>query len=184
MNLRYPVFAVVGPSQRGKSELIKSMLARFPDSLAVLKTISTRDPREPDDAIFYDLVSDEKFAAMKAAGVLTQGGNTEYAGAFYDNDRVTDDALLEERAGICAWVEPTVTLYRRLGYTVLMVRIVPDGVGWPPVNHKRAEADRKREVAAPPPNKLILNAYGKEGFARADDMLAAYIQNELDRRQF
>ena len=62
------LFVVCGPSGVGKTSLVRALVARCPE-LSLSVSFTTRPPRPGErDGVAYHFVSDERFAAMQAAG--------------------------------------------------------------------------------------------------------------------
>lgn len=170
----YPILGLVGPSGSGKSTLILEMGKRFPERVAILKSLTTRAKRGPEDDLFYDFVSVEEMRRREANGRLVQ--ISEYAGNLYAHDREHADALLKDYLGICALVEQGVLNLRGAGYEVKVIKIIPqksDEVR----DEARRKADEERKKTELPADLVIENSFESGGFERAAALLSEYISN-------
>ncbi|HVM90774.1 MAG TPA: ATP-binding cassette domain-containing protein [Verrucomicrobiae bacterium] len=167
-----PIVGLVGPSGSGKTTLIEAMVARFPERVGILKSLTTRARRGPEDDVNYDFVSVEEMRAREKAGRLVQV--SAYAGNLYAHDRDHCNGLLEEKIGICALVEQGVRNLRNAGYEVIVVGIVPEN--WPGERDAaRAQADKQRAASGLEPDYTITNSFEPGGLTRAEDALAERI---------
>jgi guanylate kinase len=160
----HPIIGLVGPSGSGKTTLIEAMLARFPERVAILKSLTTRPRRGPEDDPNYDFVSVEEMRRMERNGELVQV--SEYAGNLYAHSRKHLDELLENRIGICALVEQGVRNLRNAGYDVKVIKITPHG--GEAKSEARAEADIKRAKDDIKADFEIVNSFEPGGLERAE----------------
>ncbi len=167
------LIAVVAKSGVGKSTLILEVVKRFPDRLAIVKSLTTRPSRGAEDEPFYEHVSREEFRRRRDANRILQ--STEYAGNLYGNDREHVEAILSHRVGISALVEPSVIRFRELSYDVRVVKIIAAEGG---VNRgdARNAADAARAKTELPADLTIVNSFTPGGKERACDELAAFVQ--------
>jgi guanylate kinase len=139
------------------------MLARFPERVAIVKSLTTRPRRGPEDDPNYDFVSVEEMRRMERDGELVQV--SEYAGNLYAHGRKYDE-LLKDRIGICALVEQGVRNLRNAGYDVKVVKIIPHG--GEAKSEARAEADIKRAKDGVASDFEIVNSFEPGGLERAE----------------
>jgi guanylate kinase len=176
------IFALVGPSGCGKTALIEEMLKRFSNDLVIMRSLTTRQRRETDDDRATRFVNRVEFEALRDAGRLVQW--VEYDGNLY-GDAVEDvDAIVNSgRHAIRPLVEESVPKFRSAGYTVLMVRVAPEGAGYANRSKERELLDRERAGAAdlPKADVEIVNRFGDGGFAAACDELHSFIASQLGR---
>lgn len=176
----FPIIGLVGPSGSGKTTLILEMVARFPDRLAILKSLTTRPKRSDEDDLFYDFVSVEEMLGRQRDGRLIQ--ISDYAGNHYGNDREYTETTLAARYGINALVEDGVANFRKAGFRVIVVRVVP--------MHQTTSADPKRQAADLIRAKQlgeadfeIINSFGPGGKEIAVDALTQYISLYLENAE-
>jgi energy-coupling factor transporter ATP-binding protein EcfA2 len=180
------LFAIVGPAGSGKTTLIDRMFVLHPGTLSVIRTVTNRAPRAEEidengrvDDKHYRFCSNDEFAGLLRDGRLVQGGKTVYNGHWYDNDREEMHERLKERFGICALVEPTVVLFRSLGYDVTMIRVTPEGPLYKPRSPERAAEDAAREKAGPWANHFMVNTFETAGYVPSAKRLANILENYL-----
>ncbi len=169
-----PIVGLVGPSGSGKTTLIEDMIRRFPNRVGVVKSLTTRPRRGPEDDPNYDFVSVEEMRKREATGRLVQ--ISEYAGNLYAHDWDHLNELLKDKIGICALVEQGVRNLRAAKLDIRVVDIVPQG-GEGARDEAREEADKKRAASGLTPDVVVVNDFGPGGLARAADELAKYIES-------
>jgi guanylate kinase len=167
-----PILGLVGPSGSGKTTLIEEMLRRFPERVGIVKSLTTRPRRGPEDDPNYDFVSVDEMRRMESNGELVQV--SEYAGNLYAHERKHLDELLKTKIGICALVEQGVRNLREAGYHVLVVKIVPEG--GEARSEARAEADIKRAQSGLASDVEIVNSFETGGLEKAEGALADIIR--------
>lgn len=88
------LFTISAPSGAGKTSLVKALLEKRPDTLAVSVSHSTR-PRRPGDVdgSAYHFVSEEKFEAMVSNDEFLE--HAQVFGNFYGSARHSVESLLE-----------------------------------------------------------------------------------------
>jgi guanylate kinase len=173
-----PIIGLVGPSGSGKSTLINEMIRRFPDRIALKKSLTTRPKRNEEDELSYFFVTVEELRRREAIGQLVQV--SEYAGNFYADDRVYLDGLLSERAGAGALVEQGILNLRNAGYQVIIIRIVPEQAETGREDKERERADAERAKLTLPADITIVNAFTPGGLEKACQDLAFRVQKWLD----
>ncbi len=167
------IFGLVGPSGSGKTALILEMLARFPDRLAVAKSLTTRLKRSGEDDVFYDFVSRDELERRRDDGRLVQ--ISDYAGNLYANGREELDALLHEKNGITALIEDGVNNLRQGGYHVTVIKVLP--FHNPSISDEmRKKVDAERAKSHLPADFILNNSFEPGGLAKAVDQLAAFIE--------
>lgn len=172
------IFSLVGPSGCGKSTLIVEMLRRFPSRLAIIKSVTTRPKRSAEDDLNYRFVSIAEFEELRDGGRLIQG--VEYAGQCYGNDRAdAEDVFDSGRHGINAMVEDGVRNFRKAGYRIAAIRILP-------VGEYDGRTDERKRVDAARMNDLLVAEYEIEnrfepgGKEAAIESLATYIGSYIE----
>jgi len=167
-----PIIGLVGPSGSGKTTLIEDMVRRFPERVAILKSLTTRPRRGPEDDANYDFVSVEEMRSREAAGRLVQ--ISEYAGNLYAHDRDHCDGLLQNKIGICALVEQNMRNLRNVGYQVVVVSLIPEHGGLAR-SETRAKADQERSANGLEPDFVIVNSFENGGLQKAEQDLAEIV---------
>ena len=69
------IIILSGGSGSGKSSLAHELEARYPDAFEVIRSLTTRKPREDNE--FYSFVSDEEFLSWEKAGALLESNRYE-----------------------------------------------------------------------------------------------------------
>ena len=81
------VLIISGPSGVGKSSIAKLLASSFPEKYEVVKSVTTRMPRENESGEEYTYLSEESFRILERSGnfleVASYGGN----GCFYATPR-------------------------------------------------------------------------------------------------
>lgn len=169
------IFSLYGPTRSGKSSLIEAMIARMPNTLSIIRSVTTRERRGPeDDANYSRFFTPDEFRERTAQGKMIQ--HVEYAGNMYGTDKDEVNAILADRHGICAMVEDGMANMMDAGYQVVPVRIVPlnTDVG-PDVTRKdedlRSADDAARARSTTQPLLVIVNDFRKGGRKRAVQQL-------------
>jgi guanylate kinase len=169
----HPIIGLVGPSGSGKTTLIEDMVRRFPERVGILKSLTTRPRRGPEDDANYDFVSVEEMRSREIAGRLVQ--ISEYAGNLYAHDRDHCDGLLQKKIGICALIEQGVRNLRNAGYQVIVVDIIPKG--WPGERDvARAMADKQRAASGLEADFTITNSFVSGGLEKAEQDLVEIVE--------
>ena len=169
-----PIVGLVGPSGSGKTTLIEELVRRYPEAVGVVKSLTTRPRRGPEDDPNYDFISVEEMRKREASGRLVQV--SEYAGNLYAHDWDHLNELLKDKIGMCALVEQGVRNLRAASLDVRVVHILPRG-GEGARDEARETADKKRAASGLTPDIVIVNDFAPGGLERAADELARYIES-------
>lgn len=170
---RHPIISLVGSSRSGKSTLIHEMVRFFPGSVGIVKSITTRDKRGPEDDANYDeFVSFDEMERRRVSGRLIQV--SEYVGQLYANDREHVNRLLDVKIGICALVEQGVINLQEAGYDVRVVYVVPVN-GGEVSDEARRKADEQRALYRLDAALTIENSFAPGGLEKASRKLSDYI---------
>lgn len=171
----YPIFGLIGPSGSGKTTFIEEMVRRWPDRLAVVKSLTTRPRRGPEDDLHYDFLTREDMAKREQRGTLLQ--RAEHAGNIYATDRKDVHALLEKKFGINALVEPAVKDFRNAGCEMILIKLIP-------INHQtrdgRSEADKQRAQTVLNFDFELTNSFEPGGKEKAVGNLIEFLKKYLD----
>ena len=62
------VLIISGPSGVGKSSIAKMLVSRYPEKYAVVKSVTTRKPREDERLEEYTYLSEDSFRILERAG--------------------------------------------------------------------------------------------------------------------
>ncbi len=155
------------------------MLRRFPDDVAIIRSATTRSPRNQDDERWYRFVTREEFAKRQAEDGLVQW--QEYAGNMYGCIKEDVERTLETHIGIQAFVEPTIADFRRAGFVMHIVKIIPRHA--PDArNEIRRAADADRSTIPLEADLEIENDFLPGGQERAEVIFSTWIQNTLLRQ--
>lgn len=175
----YPLFTLVGPTQSGKTSIINGQLVRFPSAIEVVKSITTREPRDPDDELHYRFITFDEVDTIIKEGRLLQG--IMYDGHFYGNDRDDVTRVLSRSCGINAMVEEAVMIFRRKHVDVRVIKNVPTGDWGSKRSQARQWSDRIREAAYSdvPQNLTVLNRF-PGGLADTIDRVAMWLKPQVD----
>ena len=182
MKKLYPFIGLVGPSGSGKTSLILELCKRLPDKVAVLRSLTTREPRpeDPTEHVFYDFLTVEDMVRRSDKGRFTH--MVEYAKNYYALDCDMMDALFAERAGLQALVESSFAPIRAHGYELVLVRIEPKGLIDSRSETRKAE-DAKRKTLAYDVDATIVNDFqDPDGFAKAANQLTMFVERLLAGR--
>lgn len=172
MHLR-PFVGLIGPSGSGKTTLITEALKQLPNQIRMMKSVTTRPRRGPEDDLSYEFVTREDMLARRDAGHLVNF--SEYAGNFYGFDRRVLDETLAHHAGLQAIVESAVEPIRAGGYTLCIVRIIPEGI----INQRssdRAHADQARAKEHIEADLILHNRFEPGGLAMSTQTFIAFLR--------
>ncbi len=169
-----PIIGLVGPSAAGKSTLILEMVRFFPSKVGIVKSLTTRPRRGPEDDLFYDFVTVEEMRRREKDGHLIQ--ISEYAGNLYAHDRAHVDRLLTIKVGICALVEQGVMNLRAAGYDVRVITVTPVD-GGVERDEARRVADASRAKQRLDAALAIQNSFAQGGLEKASRELSGYVLN-------
>lgn len=172
----FPIIVLVGNQQSGKSTLIKEMLARVPE-LRVLRSITTRAPREPDDAIFYRFTSRFIFRLLRFFGLIIQA--VKYGENFYGNTWWDFKGVLLFHTGIAAVTQEGVLTLRAQGHRVIAINVVRPPGEFTLENTPRGHDDARRREIPIAYNATIVNSFEPGGLTKATNELETFIRSTL-----
>lgn len=172
MEHRKPIIlAFCASSGDGKTELINALVDAEPGRFANLISTTSRPPR-PDgekDKRGHHFVTLEEMDALRARDAVWVPTNFPPGSPnWYAVQKADADAIPEGKIGCIAFVEDVIEGYRREGFTVHTVKVIP-------VNRQesvdRGDAARAKEDAAraakPFEHTFVLeNDFSEGGFAR------------------
>ncbi len=169
----YPFIGLVGPSGSGKTTLIMEAIRALPDQVTMMRSVTTRPRRGPEDVASYTFVTGEEILKRHTEGHLVN--LSEYANNLYAFDRRVLDATLTTRIGIQALVESAIQPLRQAGYNLHIVRIIPEGT----IDQRdpvRIIADQERTKDSPKADLTINNRFIPGGREAAAEAFIAYLK--------
>ena len=172
--MKKAIFMLVGPSGGGKSVLIIEAIRKLNESLAIVKSTTTREKRSVEDELFYDFVDFGDFLRKEREGEFIE--IIRYAGNYYGLLKKNADEVTSAKHGICAATEHGVIALMRAGYNVRAVKIISK-------HHKeyndrlRAREDKERAKLHITYQKEIINSFKKGGKEKAAKELINYIKS-------
>lgn len=172
----YPIFGLVGPSGSGKTTIILELLKQFPDQLAVIKSLTTRPRRGPEDDVFYDFISPKEMEQKKSAGLLFS--ISEYAGNAYAFDYKKTTEIVQKKCGIQALVESSFKQIRSAGFELNIIKIIPKGE-IDQRSKEREREDAERSAVLYTPALRVINAFEEDGLKTAVSTIAEYTNKIL-----
>jgi guanylate kinase len=167
------VFGVVGPSQAGKTTLLEATVRALPDRLAIIKSLTTRARRGPQDDLHYRFVTRQQAAESISSGRAVE--HVTYAGNDYVYDRDDISQALMGHHGIMAIVESAVPFFIKAGYEIHLVRVEPRNAPVNPDAKRRAE-DAERAKLPVNIEATITNDFARGGKEKAIQELIEFIQ--------
>lgn len=165
------IFSLYGPTKSGKSSLIEAIVGRMPSTFGIIRSVTTRERRGPeDDANYSRFFTPDEFRERITQGKMIQ--HVEYAGNLYGTDRDEVNAILTDRHGICAMTEDGVDNMRDAGYQVVPVRIIPLNTDVGPGVRRKDEGlrnadDVARARSTVQPLLVVINDFREGGRERA-----------------
>lgn len=173
----HAIFAFVAASGSGKTTMVERAVERLHGQLQIVRSVTTRERRGPEDDPHYDFLSRREFRTLHDAGELVY--EMEYAGNSYGITRKSLDEVLSTGSGILALVEDSVRLLRSKGYAVKVMKIVKKG-GEKFPDPLRNAVDAQRELDPLEPDVVIVNAFDEVGgLDRASDQMIGYIRGAI-----
>lgn len=173
----YPIFAFIGPSGSGKTTLMLELLKRMPQHLAIVRSVTSRTQRDPDDALWYRFVARGDVIDMRDRGELVQ--YLDYAGNLYGMAKQDANNALATHCGIQAFVEDAVKQFTDAGYRMIVIKIIPQGNTLSD-DALRRQADQERENTKIPIDIEIINSFAPGGKEAAVAALETFIRSYLD----
>ena len=173
---KHKLFAFVGPSQAGKTTIIRELLKVMPDELEEALSLTTRPRRGAEDDGTYRFISADKLLEKQAAGKLIQ--IIEYAGYSYANDRDEMDRLLKRSHGLIALTEQGVRNFLDAKYEVVVIRVIP--VDYQATSDEaRVRADEARAKLSITVHIEVLNSFSPGGLESAVEELTRLIKRAI-----
>lgn len=173
-----PIILVIGPSGSGKTSLINSALSLLPSSLTILKSLTTRPTRGPEDENWYKFVDFDESRDLFEAGELAQF--TFFGGNFYGTTRQDiEDILNTHKIPILAATEEGYAAFLKAGYDPQVIQIQP-------INHfvrpGRELADKNRKPLPDHiPRFTVTNNFADpNGFEEALDQFTTFLNNIIN----
>ena len=81
------VLIISGPSGVGKSSIAKLLASSFPEKYEVVKSVTTRMPRENESGDEYTYLSEESFRILERSGNFLEVASYDGNGCFYATPR-------------------------------------------------------------------------------------------------
>ena len=166
------IIGLIGPSGAGKTTIILELLKLFPE-LKIMKSLTTRPKREPQDDLFYQFISKKELLDLHKQNRLTH--ISEYSDNFYSNDTKYLNDLLNVNVAIAALVQSGVIFLRNAGYKVKIINIIPVDTDFIR-DIKRLKADQKRFKDNLPADLEIINSFKPGGLNKSVDQISDYIK--------
>lgn len=171
------VIALVGPSQAGKTTLTLAAVDAHPDKFAVLKSVTTRVWREPQDARFYDFITVEQFLDLEQRNELLT--SVTLAGHHYGTPRVELERLITTHHVLWAMLETSALAMRASKYPTRIVKIIPEQRNLSLVNAgiitARSAEDEARAKIELAPDFTLINSFIPGGREHALQEFIAYL---------
>ena len=170
--MKKAILMLVGQSAAGKSVLIIEVMRKLNESLAIVKSTTTREKRSVEDELFYDFVDFDDFLRKEKEFIEI----IRYAGNYYGLLKKNADEVTSAKHGICATTEHGVIALMRAGYNVRAIKITPKHN--PEYdNHRRVREDKARAKLHITYQKEIINSFKKGGKEKAAEELINYIKS-------
>jgi guanylate kinase len=174
-NQKHTIFAFVGASGSGKSTLMVELLSFLPH-LQIIKSTSTRPRRDETDDLFYKFVETEFVEApQNQVNFLNQ---EIYNGNHYVYERSILDGILSSHCGMLAILESAVPKLQAHGYSLTLIKVIPDRDWALDRSVVREVADRQRETTS----KLVFdftieNSFKPGGLEKSVEALSKFIKD-------
>jgi guanylate kinase len=140
-SVKHVIFGIVAQSGAGKTTITDAITQSYPDKVAIIRSLTTRQRRDDQDDRYYEFVSRDEFERARDAGELVQA--VEYAGNYYGMRRSEAARILATHNGILPIIEQGIFDLRKSGFTVVPIRIKSIGAPEFP-DQRRRIADRER----------------------------------------
>lgn len=168
------IFALVGPSQSGKTTLIVDAVKLIGNQrLAMIKSFTTRYKRSEDDDLVYDFITGREFREKMDDGDVIQ--HVKYAGHVYGNSHGAVSSVLKNRHGILALTEEGVLNFRSVGYIVKPIKIAPKYQKGIDISELRKNEDAKRSQVIIDFDLEVINSFRRGGREKAAQKLVDFI---------
>lgn len=155
------VIAFVGPSKSGKTMLMDAVLARLPGEATIIRSVTTRQQRDDEDALYYEFVSRDEFERRIASEAFAHF--VEHAGNYYGTQKSDiTEAITTHHFGVGAYVEQGVMNLRRAGFTPRVVKVIPRHYE-PNADPLRQKEDAERDKIDLGPELIVENDFAPGG---------------------
>lgn len=120
--MQHLLIVFVGPPGVGKTYFADYLVRRHPDTFAITRSVTTREPRNADDYEHYEFLDEVLFAEGVAAGRIL--ATAQVRGKQYGLDLAYIREMLRTHHGIIALVAETVELLRTIPDLASRLRII------------------------------------------------------------
>ncbi len=110
--MEHQLIILVGTAGVGKTYFTDYLVRTYPDTFAITRSVTTRDPRNADDHEHYEFLDDTRFAEGVASGRILATAHVR--GKQYGLDLAYIREMLNTHNGIIALVAETVELLRAI----------------------------------------------------------------------
>lgn len=179
--MRYPnyAFMLVGDCRVGKTTLADIISHKMKMRVLIIRSLTTRAPREESDARFYTHISMKRFEEKIANEDLAEC--VRYGENYYGYERAQLEHVLRSRHGICVATQEGANELLKLGYNVKPVRIIGknnEHIQRPfyAAHPERKADDERRNMIPVPYAHILVNDFTPGGLKKAVRELIAFIR--------
>ncbi len=173
------IFALVGPAKTGKTTLIEKVVSVIPESVGIIKSVTTRAQRNEQDARSYVFITEKEFEKKRDCDEFVEC--IEHAGNWYAYEKKMIEEMLAKKHGICAATEHGVLQLRKAGFKIKPIKIL--AIGNEEMQRRfyndhpgREEADRERRSILIPAERTIIDSFiAPDGLEKAMRELISFI---------
>jgi guanylate kinase len=180
-NTLHPIVAFVGPSGAGKTEIMRSIVRHDPEHYGFLPGFMTRHLRPGEEdmnlEVILPAVGKQSYEAFTRGETGVFANVAEYAGTYYGNVREVVNDFLVERTALKDLVPEGILNFRRAGYNVEVIVVIPLG-HTPRLGREKADQEAARHYTALEPVLGVVNDHNDpEGLQKAIDKVIRYLSN-------